>query len=165
MRAVIFQRLESRVFGESLILLEGEEMMNKDFVSTLLLCGLFLCHGCGGIGFAYQQKLPGKFGLVACDTRTQMSLCEMLPGGSASGIIRETVFAVGWNDDFILAERHPSAGSAPYVINRSVTEFYILTVATGKVVGPLDADGFDKQRAVLGVPKGLAFSLVFNDLQ
>ena len=139
--------------------------MKRIVVCALLPTVLVFCFGCGGIGFAYEQELTGKFGLIACDTRTQMSLCEILPSGSGIGIVDQTVFAVGWNDDFIIAKRHPSDGSDTNDIDRSVTEFYILTVATEKLLGPLDEAEFDKQRASLGLPEDLTFILVFEDLR
>ena len=139
--------------------------MKRTAQHALLLAVLAFCHGCGGIGFAYQQKLSGKFGLVACDTRTQMSLCEILPSGSGLGIIEQTVFAVGWNSDFIIAKRHPSEGFDTTDIDKAVTEFYILNVATEKLLGPLDETEFATQRASLTLPDGLTFTLVFDDLQ
>lgn len=114
--------------------------------------------GCGGIGCAYEKRLSGKYGLVAVDVLEQMSLSEMLPGGSAVGVINETVFAVGWDERFIIAKQHPSG-------NKSITHYYILQVADGTLTGPFDVSAFIAERAKLGAPAALSFTLVFDGLK
>jgi hypothetical protein len=70
------------------------------------------------------------------------------------------VFAVGFNDQFIIAKRHPKSGQ----IDRSTTEFYVVSVVDGKVHGPVDHEKFSALRARLGVPASLEFSLVIEQL-
>jgi hypothetical protein len=94
-----------------------------------------------------------------------MSVGKILPSGSVDLVIGQTVFAVGWNAEFIIAKRHPSEGTEATKINKSVTEFYILNVATEKLVGPLNEVEFWKQRSLLGVPGDLGFTLVFADVE
>ncbi len=134
----------------------------KKYLFLTALCAI--CHGCGGIGFAYQKKLPGKYGLIACDTMPQMALCEIDPDGSGLTVVPQTVFAVGWNKHFIIAKRHPPTGMAINEIDKTKTEFYILDVTAEKLYGPFDEDKFNKQRESLGVPATLKFTLVFKDL-
>jgi hypothetical protein len=119
--------------------------------------------GCGGIGFAYEKRLSGKYGLVAVDVLEQMDISEILPSGSANEVIPETVFAAGWDDHFIIAEQHPN--DASHHLDKSVTKFYILTVADGALAGPLDESAFIRERTALGVPASLDFTLVFDSLK
>jgi hypothetical protein len=134
--------------------------------SFIVACGLafaLLLPGCGGFGFAYQKPLSGKYGLVATDILEQMSICEMLPGGSAIGLIPETVFAVGWDAHFIIARQHPN--DASHRIDKSISNLYILRVSDGVLTGPLDEVTFTRERANLGVSEGLSFTLTFDTLK
>lgn len=117
-----------------------------------------LVAGCGGFGFAYEKRLSGKYGLVATDVLEQMSVCEMLPSGSGLGVISETVFAVGWDEQYIIAKQHPDG-------NKSITHFYILRVSDGTLTGPVDEMRFTMERHKIGVPASLSFTLVFDSLK
>jgi hypothetical protein len=119
--------------------------------------------GCGGTGFAYEKHLSGKYGLVAGDVLEQLDVSEILPSGDAVGVIPETVFAVGWDEHFIIAKQHPN--DVNQHIDKSVTKFYILRVADGSLTGPIDEPAFSRERAALGVPADLGFTLVFDSLK
>ncbi len=135
--------------------------MLRAFPSLLILIAVLaalLVAGCGGFGFAYEKHLSGKYGLVATDVLEQMSVCEMLPSGSGVGVISETVFAVGWDEQYIIAKQHPAG-------NKSITHFYILRVSDGKLTGPVDEMRFTMERDKIGVPASLSFTLVFDSLK
>ena len=91
-----------------------------------------------------------------------MAVCEVLPRGGANVVISETVFAVGWDEHFIIAKQHRFLGGE---ILRDTTNYYLLRVGDGSVWGPLVESEFEQKRKSLGVSDGLAFSLVFDDLQ
>ena len=131
-------------------------------VSIALAC-LGLLAGCGGLGLAYEKRLSGKYALVAVDVLEQMDISELLPNGSATGVIPATVYAVGWNDQFIIAKQHPSGPN--HSVDKTVTNFYILRVADGKLAGPVTEPAFDGERKKLGIPEALGFTLVFDKLQ
>jgi hypothetical protein len=133
----------------------------RKFIAVLLFAAMLA--GCGGFGFAYEKQLSGKYGLVAVDVLDQMSVSETLPSGSAVGIINQTVFAVGWDEHFIIAKQHPN--DASHHMDKSVTKYYILRVLDGALTGPLDESEFDIQRDKLGVSKSLSFTLVFDNLK
>jgi len=115
---------------------------------------------CGGIGFAYEKKLSGKYCLIACDTLEQMHIATMPSDGGNSypGVIPETVFAVGWDEHFIIAKQHPPG-------DKTAMSFYILRVSDGLVAGPWAEAGFIAERKKLGVPKDLAFTLELDGLK
>jgi hypothetical protein len=115
---------------------------------------------CGGIGFAYEQKLSGKYCLVACDTLEQMGIDEMPTDGGNSyhGVIGETIFAAGWDDRFIIAKQHPKG-------NEKITDFYILRVSDGLVSGPWAEAGFVAERKKLDVPKELTFTWTLDSVK
>jgi hypothetical protein len=114
-------------------------------------------------GWEYKKKLVGDYALLAVDVREQMNISRMLPSGDAVSVIGATVFAVGWNDDFIIAQQHePSQGTHT---GTRVTNFYLLRISDGAVWGPLTAEAFHTERVQQGVSSDLDFTLVFQDLQ
>ena len=99
---------------------------------------------CGGLGFAYEKKLSGKYCLQATDTLEQMSISEMpSDGGNVyTAVIPATVFAVGWDEHFIIAKQHPLG-------DKTAVNFYILRVADGLVSGPWAEPAFNAERKKL----------------
>jgi hypothetical protein len=122
--------------------------------------------GCGGFGYAYEQRLAGNVVLVACDERKQMCVA-CIPegdGNTYSTLIPETVFAAGWDEEHVIAKRHPR--EQPFdPIDKARTEYYIVVVRGEGVHGPFDQAEFAAHRAVLGVAKDLDFTLTFPDLE
>ena len=113
---------------------------------------------CGGIGFAYQKKLSGKYSLIACDTLEQMAISEGPSDGGYTWVIPATVFAAGWDEEFIIAKRHPPG-------DMTVTNFYILRVSDGKLSELIDEPAFDAEREKLEVPKALTFTWSLDSLK
>jgi hypothetical protein len=132
------------------------------FVALALACGGVGGGGDGEIfGFVYEKRLVGDFGLVACDTKDQMSVVEFVPTGAVNWV-PETVFAVGWDPAHIIAKRHPRED---FHVDRSRTEYYIVVLRTRRVYGPFDPFEFALHRDLLGVAEGLDFTLTFSELE
>ena len=77
--------------------------------STCLLTPSLIAVSCiGGWGFVYDKPLSGIYTLQAIDSMDQLSVreTETKDGTHVDGIsvIRATVFAVGWNDRFIICQ-------------------------------------------------------------
>ena len=106
-----------------------------------------------GCGFVHDERLTGDYRLVAVDVLEQMSVSRSLPGGNAIGRIDETVFAVGWNDRYIVAKQHPAN-------DRNVTNYYYLDMSRDSayadpnqsVTGPLAEAEFKRHQAELKLP-------------
>jgi hypothetical protein len=115
------------------------------FVMAVLFCGC---------GFVHDEQLTGPYRLIALDTLDQMDVSYSLPGGGAVGRIPETVFSVGWNNRYIVAEQHPKN-------NRSITHFYYLDISRDSAnadpsvsdTGPLTSAEFTRKRIELGLPE------------
>jgi hypothetical protein len=129
------------------------------FTCICLIGGLA---GCGGIGFAYENRLVGNLGLAAVDVMPQMAVVEFTPSG-ATHLVGPTVFAVGWDQSHILAKRHPS--EAIDRIDKTLTQYYIVTVHDRKAHGPFNEAEYRLQRQALGVSDSLDFTLAFKDLE
>jgi hypothetical protein len=114
------------------------------------------CH----LGFAYEEKLIGDYGLIAVDVMEQMSVSKFRNGTGGVAVINETVFAVGCNNEFLIAKQHPNRGK----IDRSVTNFYILRVSDGELFGPYTESEYRKARQWLRLPESLQFTRVFERL-
>ena len=120
----------------------------------LILAGL----ACGGMGLAYEYDLTADYAVWATDQLEQAAVVRKDPqGSSASSVIWPMICAFGWDEDFIIAQRHPARDNFDDV-DMTVTEWYILVVAEGEVHGPLTEAEYRQLRQDLGVPAGLHFS-------
>jgi len=118
--------------------------------------------GCVGGGVFFKERLVGRFAMWGVDGLSDNSVVEESEDRrAASVLILPTVFAVGFNDRFIIAKRHPKTG---YQFDRSITEFYVVSVLDGEVHGPVNGENFSALRLRLGVPASLDFSRVLEQL-
>jgi hypothetical protein len=105
----------------------------------------------------------GPYELSWIDVSESMAVCRGLGGGSCIGRIDSTVFAVGWDGRYLVAQQHPGN-------DRSKTQYFILDANgdtdladPGKVViGPLTASEFARRSSDLHLP---GFSKVLASLQ
>jgi hypothetical protein len=133
-------------------------MKTHKHILFLILALLLTTLACGGIGLAYEYDLTGDYAVWAPDLLTQAAVVQKIPEtSSGTVIIPAMVVAYGWNDDFIIAQRHPQLENSTQV-DSSVTEWYILVIAEHAVHGPLTAAEFTQLRQDLGVPAALDFS-------
>jgi hypothetical protein len=123
------------------------------FTVSLALVMLGFILACGGIGFAYEKELPGKYCLQATDTLEQLCIAKMpTDGGNVyHHVIGKIVYEAGWNDNFIIAKQHPEG-------NEKFTSIFIIRVSDGKMTESRSEADFADQRATLGVPKELTFT-------
>jgi hypothetical protein len=132
----------------------------KHIRTVVLLVTSLLLSGCG---FVHDERLTGNYRLIAVDVMEQMSVNHSLNNGSAVGRINETVFAVGWDQRYIVAKQHPNN-------NRVVTNYYYLEMAkdspyadpSASVTGPLTETEFKQRQAELRLPD---FKRTFKELQ
>lgn len=133
-------------------------MKNPKYFLVLIVALLLTTLACGGIGLAYEYDLAGDYAVWAPDLLTQAAVVQKIPeSSSGTVVIPAMVVAYGWNEDFILAQRHPQQNGSTQVDSR-VTEWYILVIAERAVHGPLTAAEFAQLRQDLGVPAALDFS-------
>lgn len=110
-------------------------------------------------GLIYEEDLVNGYAVWAVDTMEYAAVVHKDKGGSsATSVVPRTVFAYGWNDDFILAKRHPRKKDKK--VDTSVTYWYIIEVTSGDVHGPMNEDEFRKLRTRLKVPEEISFKTI-----
>ena len=122
----------------------------------ILSAGLLAVAGCWEFP-AYDEPVDGPYRLFAADNEDQVELSYNLGGGSLIGRVDQTVFGVGWDAKYIVAERHPDRNGHP---DKDTTEyFYVIRALDGpyknpadSVRGPFDAFQFNAEKARLGLP-------------
>jgi len=117
-------------------------------------------------------KLVGNFELDYIDIEDNMAIYYNDPTWGGIGVIDATVFAVGYNDKFIIAKQHPYSD---FRIEKSTTNYFIISIIAlkssldeslqYKTLGPLTESDFLEERKQLGVPKSLDFTVNFKDLE
>ena len=123
------------------------------FAVAIFIGGCFL-------GPIYEEDLGNGYVVRAEDVMRDARIVRKDPN-RASGFVRvvpPTVFAYGWNDDFILAKRHPVKEIRK--VDTSITYWYIVEVASGNVHGPLSEGEFNKLKTKLKVPAEISFKTI-----
>ena len=130
--------------------------------------GLF--QGC--TGFFTNEHLFGNYYLTATDVEDDLSLSYHKPedGSEYGGIISATVFAIGYNEKYIIVKQHPKVLSKP--TNKKITNYFILPIKNdfnyrtmNGLVGPITYDQFVLKRHELDIPDSLTFSKEYENLK
>jgi len=136
--------------------------INYFYLFTLTL----LLQSC--IGSAHEEKLNAGYFLSAIDVKEDMVI-GFQDREYGVGIIDATVFAVGQNDDFIIAKQHPKV--SPSKMDKSVIKYYIIPLKDKisqspekNIYGPFTFEEFEQKRKILNIKK-LDFTIVFKDLE
>lgn len=135
------------------------------YLSIIVLFG-----GCHGL--AIEEKIIENYYLIAGDepAGTFLSYHESSEGNNFSGLIEATVFAVGYNDKYMLIKQHPRA--FPNQPDKKITNYYILPLKKGMdwrtkngLVGPLTLEQFTEKRKELNIPDEVKFTKEIEDLK
>jgi hypothetical protein len=127
----------------------------KPFAIAISLAASLLLGGCGPVE---EHRIVGPYRLMAMDTRDQMSIwCGKW------GRVDETVFAVGFDNRYIVAKQHPKG-------DRSLTNYFYIDMAADSpdeprakhVTGPLSEPAFLGRKKQLGLPP---FTRIIPSLQ
>jgi hypothetical protein len=95
-----------------------------------------------------------------------------LGNGNYIGVVGATVFAVGYDDEYIIAKRHPHTGYGLSGINKKITHYYIIPLKY-KVhnspdenrIGPLSEEEFMAKRKELKMSDSLTFTKIFKKME
>ena len=119
----------------------------------------------------YAVDLGGGYILRAIDGKENMAVAYGDKSFSVA-IVDQTVFEVLWNDDFILARRHPSKlGVEVATIKRDSIEYYIVEKIANekdnphrKVKGPLNLAEYEVELRQLGLNESRLQKTFFEEL-
>jgi len=127
------------------------------FCLSLLLLGLNTC--VGGFGFAFKEHLFDNYYLTAPDVIEQCSLSyHSESDGSIYGtVIVQTVFAVGYNDKYLIAKRY-YCNNPDGSLDKSKIKYCILPLIEGMdwrtkngLLETMDSLTFESIRKNLGI--------------
>ena len=140
----------------------GKRFVLRDYLLVFFLAGMLT--SCGG--FVYKKEVTNGYYLIAVDSDEQMALGRK-SDSSYITVIPETIFAIGWNESFIIAKQHPRASNFPqgYRVNKDETFFYLLRIKDDQVFGPMSESAYLKKRNELRVDENLSFTKVFSNLE
>ena len=130
--------------------------MTRRTISTILVWVTFLSStGCFGLFDSSSDDITGRYQVTWIDIQEQQFICIYLDDYSSSSLmlVPEYVFAVGHNDNFIIAKQHPTSGfENGFKINKFVTNYFIIEMnkktktEEEKVIGPLTEEEFKIRR-------------------
>ncbi|MFC5284232.1 hypothetical protein ACFSSE_10935 [Pedobacter alpinus] len=116
-----------------------------------------------------SKNLVGNYEVDYIDSKDNMSIYYNDPQWGGLGVVNPTVFAVGFNDDFIIVKQHPNVD---FKIDKGITNYFIIPLNSpiteapeDNRIGPLTESAFMKKRKELDIPSSLNFTLEFEDLK
>jgi len=118
------------------------------------LAALFLAAACKPSGILYyDQPIEGPYRLRAIAGAANMHICYERRGGNCDLRIPGRVFAIAYDEDFIVAAVHPQGEEASTQFYYAVRDFDGPGADLNRVVrGPYDHDAFVAQMRAHGVP-------------
>lgn len=137
----------------------------------LVLLSFFLLVSCFGLIDSNSERVIGNYIVVWIDLPANQSLSEEFERGSSgsSEIVPDYVFAVGHNEDYIIAKQHPTNGSeGGFVVDTTVTNYYIVDMnrkilkKRTKVFGHLNQNQFESLTRKLKI-ESLEFDQVYSN--
>ncbi len=123
--------------------------------------------GCFGLFDSGTKRITGKYIVVWIDLPRNQGIGEEIEGssGSSIGLVPEYVFAVGHNEEYIIAKQHPTSGfDNGFEIDTTVTNYYLIDMNAqkDKVIGPLTKSKFDSTRIALRI-QNVEFDMIFKE--
>ncbi len=150
---------------------EKHQHQNSYMKRTIVYAfALFCLTGCQDL--AVKKNVIGNYYLTAADVPdgTCLSYHTSKDDPIYSWLIGPTVFAVGYNNDFMIIKQHPS--TFPYAPDKKVTNYYILPIkkemdwqTKNGLLGPMTLEHFNNTRKELNIPDGVTFTIVMKDLE
>lgn len=121
-------------------------------------------------GFVHDEVLVGPYRLNAVDIYEDMAICWASPEGGCvgDGLPGPTVFAAGFDENYLVAAVHPSKfGRA---LDKTVTHYYYVVRSPDEaqklphsgIKGPFNEASFKLEKARLHLPE---FTRTFDNLQ
>lgn len=129
--------------------------MKKNVILILIICFLQSCYF--GVGLI-EEKLPENFMLVANNSLEELEIIRYKDDSKSiiDTIINKTVFAIGFNKDFIIAKSYSNGKVLYHIIQveKKANQNYL----------NLTFEQFNFNRENLNIPYNLNFTIVFHEV-
>lgn len=138
----------------------------KSLINHIFIISLLTFVSCTGLD---DEHIVDQYYLGTIDyVEEGMTLYYLLDDGNYVGVVDETVFAVGFNDEFIIVKQHPAKfTNSP---DKSITNFFIVPIKDKihkspdeNKIGPMPQSEFEIKRKELGIPDSLTFTKTLSE--
>jgi hypothetical protein len=131
----------------------------KIITLVILLLFIFSCNDLN------EKHIIGRYYLDTVDyVEELMSLYFKYDDGNSIGVVNQTVFAVGFNEKYIVVKQHPDN-------NKKITNFYIVPIYKEEtywpekgLLGPLTFEQFQEKRKELNLTN-VEFTIIKESLK
>ena len=143
----------------------------KSKLYLIIILSSLLLTSCFGLFDSSSDRIIGKYIVLWIDLPQNQFISEEteLNSTSSMGLIEEYVFAVGHDNDYIIAKQHPTNGfENGFEINTKITNYFIIDMNRKilkkgeKVFGPLSEIKFNKLRKELKI-ENIEFDLTYPE--
>lgn len=116
-----------------------------------------------------EDKITNNIYLTAINSYDELSIwCSIDESSVRYLLVPETVFAVGYNDDFIIAKSHPKNSGEE--INKNLTYYHIIEIDKLSQQNPeqsisLLKEQFEYKRKEFNIPADLDFTIMYSELE
>lgn len=136
--------------------------MNKSN-SILFIFLIFTLQSCLFGGGLVEREITDDYWLFANGKMEEMSIVYFPKDNGSDLIVNETVFAVGYNENFILAKSHPNG-------SKLVTYYHIIEINKDENNKPGQAvsmtfEQYKLKKEQLKIPSDIDFSIVYKELE
>jgi hypothetical protein len=118
--------------------------------------------------YSYEKQIGENYFIRCIESRERMDI-GFGTSKSSEGLVNQTVYEVHWNEQYILAKRHPS-NLVP--LKKNITEYYIIkkvkfgeAKASKNMYGPLNFEEYEDKKKELSIDESKMESEVFVDLK
>lgn len=126
-------------------------------IQYLLLLIINVSCGYGG----FSDSIIEDYEVTWDEDPHQQAICRKTSSTSCSVIVAEYIFAVGHNEEFIIAKQHPTNRLE---VNTTITNYYIIDIRNEdeEIYGPLQEAVFNASREKFGIAH-IEFDMIYSE--
>ncbi len=129
-----------------------------------------LITGCFGVGDNDFDPIVAEYNIGWIDKEETRSVCKGLEVGDMGGetVIPKYVFAVGHNEQYIIAKQHPIDSANNRKVDTKTTNYFVIDYTKHPyarqdgIYGPMNWDAYKKLNTELGIGE-IAFDMIYPD--